>query len=104
MDINTPTRQRLQDLHILRETMQRNQCFDAEDIAWVDEEIQHLEAKLQTKPEQKVLPPYMSRDMKKYRATVLSALDDTTKCLSGSKLGRRLAEKQRRLEEQPQGV
>lgn len=99
MDANTP-RQRLNDLHILRETMERNQCFDAEDIAWVDEEIHALETKLLAKPEKQVVPPFLTKEMTRYRATVLTALDDTTKCLSGSKLGRRLAEKQRRMEEQ----
>jgi hypothetical protein len=102
MDSNTPktSRQRLQDLHILRETMQRNNCFDTEDIAWVDEEIHALETKLSVKPEKEVLPPFLTKEMTRHRATVLSALDDTTKCLSGSKLGRRLAEKQRRMEGQ----
>lgn len=101
MDSNTPKNltKRLQDLHILRETMQRNKCFDAEDIAWVDEEIHSVETKLYTKPEKEVLPPFLTKEMTRHRATVLSAIDDTTKCLSGSKLGRRLAIKQRRIEE-----
>lgn len=95
-------RKRLEDLQILKETMERNICFDDEDISMVNEEMQRLHTKLAGQPvATKTVPPFLSRDMVRHRATVLSAIDNSAKCLSGSRLGRKLADKQRRLEQRP---
>ena len=98
---------RVKELAILRATMERNQCFDAEDVAWVDEELHKVHKKIMalqtsTPTIHDIIPAFktpLSREAIKHRLTVLGALETSSGCLSNSTLGRRLAEKQRRLEE-----
>lgn len=96
---------RLNDLWVLKETMARNSCFDAEDIGWVEEEAQAVAAKIEVltkgRPAAAPQPPQWNyrRDQLNNRVTVLSAIDQSTECLSKGELGRKLAEKQRRLQE-----
>lgn len=93
-------RRRLEDLHVLRETLVRNACFDAEDVAWVDEEIAAVQARLtpvvQAPPGPAVPPSYAAV---RRREAVLMSLNGTMDVLSRSALGRRLAEKQHRLQQ-----
>ena len=105
---HVPTLQRrLEDLWVLKETMARNSCFDAEDIGWVEEEARTVAAKIEvlTKGQPKgdahaaAAQWNYRRDQLNNRVTVLSAIDSSSDCLSKGELGRRLAEKQRRLEE-----
>lgn len=95
---------RLQDLWVLKETMARNACFDAEDIGWVEEEARVVAAKIDALTKDTAAQPAppswnYRRDQINNRVTVLSAIDQTSDCLSKGELGRRLAEKQRRLQE-----
>lgn len=94
-------RRRLEDLHVLRETLVRNACFDAEDVAWVDEEIAAVQARLA--PVVAPAPPGPAAPQScaavRRREAVLMSLNGTMDVLSRSALGRRLAEKQHRLQQ-----
>lgn len=95
-------RRRLEDLHVLRETLVRNACFDAEDVAWVDEEIAAVQARLTpAAPAAPAVPP--SYAAVRRREAVLMSLNGTMDVLSRTALGRRLAEKQHRLQQLAQG-
>lgn len=94
-----PLRRRLEDLHVLRETLVRNACFDAEDVAWVDEEIAAVQARLAPEKPPVVSGPAVTPTAVRRREAVLMSLNGTMDVLSRSALGRRLAEKQHRLQQ-----
>jgi len=94
-------RRRLEDLHVLRETLVRNACFDAEDVAWVDEEIAAVQARLAPAAPASPGPAVpQSYAAVRRREAVLMSLNGTMDVLSRTALGRRLAEKQHRLQQQ----